>query len=177
VKYASFKPNTDKDNSLKAICGAFERLYEIYKNGDGSNMYEHSSSRILTIVTGITSFLIRLEISKLINENRIDLKLFNDIYFELSQAWTYEFVMFSKKCKALAEAFSNRNLISKEEDVELEKRQKIVQRIHVKIIGQATEITQGIHPVMQWILGTDFNLRPDITLKAKAYTSKKITGN
>ena len=85
--------------------------------------------------------------------------------------------MFSRKCKALEEAYSDRNLISKEEDVELEKRQKIVQRIHIEIIGNASEITEGIHPIMRWILGTDFNLRPDITLKAKAYVKKLQAGD
>ena len=80
VSQFSFKPNSDKENSLKAICGAFERIYAIYKNGDGSNIYEHSSSRILTIVTGISSFLIRLEISKLINAKKIDLELWTDTY-------------------------------------------------------------------------------------------------
>lgn len=171
-KRFSFKPNSDKESSFNMMCGAFERIYEIYKNADGQGIYEHSSSRILIITTGITSFLIRLEISKLINEGKIDIDLWSDTYLELSKAWTYEFILFSRKCKALFEAYMNKNLISLKEEEELEKIQKVVQKIHIQIIGNAREITEGIHPVMKWILGTDFNTRPDITYKAKEYIRK-----
>ncbi len=155
----------DGDKAMELILLSLDRLYEIFQSNDGTKKYEHSSSRLHTISSGITSFLVRHDMS-IIKED--DPKDPADKYLKSSQDWGIVLVKSLKPGSSLERASEELKLQTKSDLIDLAKRATHMKILHVKLMNGKSEITTGINPCLQWILGTDFN-RPDIEHKGLAF--------
>jgi len=165
----SFNPFINKEKGLKTIIDSYEYIYPVFKNTDNSDKYEHSSERLITLQSGIVSFLVRYEIAKKILDN--DTNDLAGVYFKYSKAWALEFAKLTFTSPSLMEIVEIRDDLSKKDLKRLEERKNIVNKIHIKLMNNNLEITSGIHPQLRWILGTDY-IRPDIEYKSRKHAEK-----
>ncbi len=154
---------SNRNETLKSIFHAYERLYEIFKNTDASSKYASSKDRLLTVFTGMLSFLVRRDMS--VNHNLISL---DKLYLSSSQRWGLTLIKLIDKESCLYKVMTSKN----ENNVQRKEVKGTAIKIHKKLMGNNSQITEGIHPKLKWILGTDFN-RPNYMGKAQEYLDSR----
>lgn len=162
----------DVEAGINIILDSYLKLYPLLQNTDSSDIYEHSSERLITVHSGVTSFLVRFGISAPSASYQKDPQ---ELYFNLALHWALKFAKKITQSHPLYDA-THKVDMDEEKLKTLETYTKNIHDIHLQLMGNNAEITAGIHPQLQWILGTDF-VRPNIESKAKQFIYDFIHSN